>query len=167
MNRYKPTLMAAACCALVLALACKSGAPKVVVVDMERVLKESKTAQAAVAEVEGLSQTAQDQLSKLARDIQAAEANHSRSPSELNELKGQWMDLRQRAQDALGAKQEQAIAAVEAETRKAAEALAKEEGWDIVLRKEGDTVWCAPELDKTAAVVARMDAGRAEPSKKP
>jgi Skp family chaperone for outer membrane proteins len=131
--------------------------PRVVVLDMEKIAAESTAAKAVLGEVERLSEAAQNQLSRLAREIQAAEEAGRTRPADLEAMKRHWIGLRQEAESQVGARREAAAGEMEQLLRRAVEELAPEKGWDLALRKEDGAVWFQRDLDVTADVSKRMD----------
>ncbi len=139
-------------------LACReAGGTRVAVIDMERIASDSAAAKAAFAEVQALSETAQGQLSGLAREIQRAEEAGRIRPADLEAMKRRWIALRQEAESQVGARREAAAAEMEDVLRRALEELASENGWDLALRKQDGVAWSKRDLDVTAPVARRMD----------
>lgn len=134
-----------------------SDTPKVVVLDMERISSESAAARAAFAEVQALSQAAQDQLSGMAREIREAEEAGRIRPADLESMKRRWIALRQEAESQVGARREAAAAEMEDVLRRAVQELASENGWDMALRKQEGVAWSDKDLDVTSPVARRMD----------
>ncbi|MEW5764086.1 MAG: OmpH family outer membrane protein [Acidobacteriota bacterium] len=142
---------------LVPLFACQAGPTRMVVLDMERIASESAAAKAAFAEVQKLSEKVQDQLSGMAREIQAAEEAGRIRPGDLEAMKRQWIALRQEAESQVGARREAAAEEVEDVLRRAVEELASENGWDLALRKQDGVVWSKKDLDVTGSVARKMD----------
>jgi Skp family chaperone for outer membrane proteins len=143
--------------ALLLA-ACGPKAPVVVVVNVDRVAHESVRAKKAVAEVEAYAKSVEDQLNDLARQIQAASTDPRRNPADVEQMKAQWGRMSQTAQQQVAFRQRQVEDQIHQDLDTVIRALAKEQGWDLVVRKSrGAALWAGEGLDKTDLVIQRMD----------
>lgn len=139
--------------------ACGPKAPVVVVVSVDRVAHESARAKKAIAEVETYAKSVENQLNDLARQIQAASADPRRSPADVEEMKAQWNRMSQTAQQQVAFRQRQAEDQVHQDLDTVLKSLAKEKGWDLVVRQDRRAaLWAAPALDMTDLVIQRMDA---------
>jgi len=140
-------------------------APVTVVVSVDRVAEESALAKRVRGEVEEFAKTVQTNLNQAAEQIQAAASDPRRNPSEIASMKGQWMQLRQQAQDQINGRRAKAEDQVHQALDKVLATLAKEQGWDLVLRKDRHAaLWAAETLDRTDLVIQRMNSLPAAPA---
>lgn len=152
----RPTLLLAS--SLFLLTACGPKAPVVVVVSVDRVAQESVRAKKIIGDVEGYAKSVEDKLNEMAQEIQAASADPRRSPAELNAMKLQWNQLRQTAVEQVDQRRRKAEDDVHQALDETLKILAKEQGWDLVVREDRHSaLWAKPVLDKTDLVIQRMD----------
>ncbi len=150
-----PFLLASA---LALLVACTSKAPVVVVVSVDRVARDSVRAKKAISEVEDYAKSVEDQLDRLALEIQTASADPRRNPAEVNTMKARWNRMRQTAQEQVDLRRRKAEDEIHGALEEALKALAKEQGWDLVLRQDRHAaLWAGAPLDETDLVIRRMD----------
>jgi Skp family chaperone for outer membrane proteins len=74
-------------------------------------------------------------------------------------MKQQWAQVRQQAQEQVEARQRKAEADIHGMIEESLKTLAREQGWDLVLRKDPRiSPWSSDALDKTDLVIKRLDA---------
>ena len=153
----RPLFAALVVLTLLLALGC-SKAPVIVTVDMDKLANDSKEAQAIKAEVESFAKSVEDQLDKGAQQIQAAAADPKADPRKVNEMKMQFSQILRQAEEEVDNRRKQAVDRVHGKVGEALNVLAKEKGWDMVIRSGPQSaMWADGSLDVTGIVVERMD----------
>ena len=136
---------------------CSKG-PVVVTVDVDRVAGESKDAQMIIAEVESFSKSAEEQINRAAGQIQTLSADPRSNPEELNMMKMQFGEMVKQAEQEVMKRRDMAEEEVHMKLEKALESRAKENDWDIVIRKGPQSaLWAGEALDRTKMVIERMD----------
>jgi Skp family chaperone for outer membrane proteins len=145
---------------LLAALACGgSKAPVVVVVSMDRVAQESVRAKRTIGEVEAFAKSVEDKLNQTADQLQAAAQDPRVSPADLRSMQAQWDQLRQEAEQQVDLRKRKAEEEIRGAVEEAVTTLAKEQGWELVIRKDDHSaMWAADALDRTGLVIQRMDA---------
>jgi Skp family chaperone for outer membrane proteins len=134
-------------------------APVVVVVNVDRVAKESARGKQVIKEVEEFAGSVEGKLSALLQQLQAASQDPRRNPAELAQMKQQWAQVNQQAQEQVEARQRKAEADIHGMIEESLKTLAREQGWDLVLRKDPRiSPWSSDALDKTDLVIKRLDA---------
>ena len=153
----KTLILAAGLAAL---LACGSPkAPVVVVVNVDRVAHESARGKKAIKEVEEFAASVEGKLNELLQQLQAASQNPRQNPAEVAQMKQQWAQMRQQAQEQVEARQRKTEADIHQMIEESLQTLAREQGWDLVLRKDPRiSPWSSDALDKTDLVIKRIDA---------
>ena len=154
---YRILLLSSALAAL---LACGGPkAPAVVVVNVDRVAKESVRGKQIIKEVEEFAGSVEGKLNDLLQQIQAASQDPRKNPAEVAQMKQQWAQLRQQAQEQVQARQRKAEADIHQMIEESLKTLARDQGWDLVLRKDPRiSPWSSDALDKTDLVIKRLDA---------
>lgn len=154
---YRILLLASALAAL---MACGGPkAPAVVVVNVDRVAKESVRGKQIIKEVEEFAGSVEGKLNDLLQQIQAASQDPRKNPAAVAQMKQQWAQLRQQAQEQVEARQRKAEADIHQMIEESLKTLARDQGWDLVLRKDPRiSPWSSDALDKTDLVIKRLDA---------
>ncbi len=135
-----------------------SKAPVVVTVDVDRVAGESKDAQMIISEVESFSKSAEEQINRAAGQIQTLSSDPRSNPEQLNMMKMQFNEMVKQAEQEVMKRRDMAEEEVHMKLEKAIDSLAKENGWDIVIRKGPQSaLWAGESLDRTKMVIERMD----------
>ena len=135
-----------------------SKAPVVVTVDVDRVAGESKDAQMIISEVESFSKSAEEQINRAAGQIQTLSNDPRSNPEQLNMMKMQFSEMVKQAEQEVMKRRDMAEEEVHMKLEKALDSLARENGWDIVIRKGPQSaLWAGEALDRTKMVIERMD----------
>ena len=143
---------------ILLGLGC-SKAPVIVVVDVERVANESKQAKLLISEVEAFAKSAEAQINKAAEQVQAAASDPKSDPGRVNYMKSQFNEMCRQAQEQVELRKNKVEDEVHKKLEETLKVLAKEKGWDLVIRKGTQAaLWADDKLDQTELVIKRMDA---------
>lgn len=151
-------------------------APIVAVVDMNKVLEGSKLAQQLQGRLRGLEESIRAQLDPLAKSIQEKQAafdqnqatwtpdQRAKEAEAIRAMDQQFQSAQRQAQEAYGQQRDALANQMRAALNPVVDALAKEQGWDMVMTHPGsDLLWFASRLDASALVVERLNALPAVP----
>ncbi len=134
-------------------------APVIVVVSVDRVAQESVRAQRLVRDVEDYAKAAEAKLNQMLQEFQAASSDPSMPPQNLALMRDRLNQMRQSAGQQVDQKQSEAEREIHKMLQSALADLAKEQHWDLVIRKDRQSaLWAVDALDKTDLVIQRMDA---------
>jgi outer membrane protein len=147
---------------------------KIAVIDTEAVLTQSATGKQALADLqalkekkEGEGKALQDEITDLRRRVN--EGRLSLSEDKLAELQQQLEEKTislQRFQDdanrELNKRKDEILASVDRKVMPVIAQVSQEKGYVLIFRKfESGLVWASDDVDITAEVIARIDAGAA------
>lgn len=144
---------------LVCLIACGgSKAPVAVTVDMERVFKESQQARKITTEVESFAKSVETQLDEAASQIDAASSDPKTDRSRVDYMKAQFGQMVRQAEEEVDIRRGRAEDEVQRKLEEALKILAKEKGWQLVIRKgRQSALWSDDALDQTALIIQKMD----------
>jgi|WetSurMetagenome_2_1015567.scaffolds.fasta_scaffold19591_3 outer membrane protein len=158
------------------ALACKStgapatkageGGPKpakanpvVVVLNMDKIMGESTLSKSLHTELKAWADAKQSELRSKTEAIQAALANKSKKPAEIDGMKRDLMQFQEAANQEYKQRQTSAADRMKGTFGPLVVSLAKENGWDVVINKSSDaTIYTGEALDQTDFVLAKLNA---------
>ena len=136
--------------------------PVVVVVDVERIMKEAKLAKGLQEELKTWAEGMQGQLRTRAEEIQKAEAAKSKPAKEIDAQKQELFQMQQMAKQEFQGRQESAADRMKKAFDPLMQTLAKENGWDVILNKnEQVTIFASDAIDQTDFVIQSLDAAPA------
>lgn len=146
-------------------------APVVAVLDMDKVLAGSTLAQQLQGRLKGLEESIRGQLDPMSKTIQQKQADFDRNQATmtpeqrtkeaetLRSMDQQFQMAQRQAQEAYTQQREALANQMRDAINPVIEALAKEQGWDMVMSRPGtDVLWAAEWLDASALVVERLNA---------
>ena len=144
--------------------------PAVVVLDMDRLVKESTLAQKYQGEIKAMNDSLQAQFQprmqafqQKRNEYQADEAKLSpeekdRRQKELQALQQQVMDVQQKSRADLQKKQEATSKLFHDHLMNLIKSLAQENGWDLIVnRSEEVSIWSSEALDNTDFVLEKLN----------
>ncbi len=136
--------------------------PVIVVLNVERIMHESKLSKDIQADLKSWAEGIQGQLQSRAEVIRKAEAGKSKSPKELDAMKGELFQMQQQAKNEFQQRQEAAADQMKKAFDPVVQRLAKENGWDVVLNEnEQITIFASNALDQTDYVIQQLNAAPA------
>lgn len=143
---------------LLLLLACGGSNVAVAVVDVDLAARESLLGKRVIRNVEAYAHEADAKLNQAAAEVEAEASDPDRSRADFQAMNAQLMEMRRQAQESVNQRRDKAESDVHLSLEEAVEALAKENGWKIVIRKGlHSAIWTDGALDKTEEVIRRMD----------
>ncbi len=136
--------------------------PVIVVLNVERIMHESKLSKDIQADLKSWAEGIQGQLQSHAEVIRKAEADKSKSPKELDAMKSELFQMQQQAKNEFQQRQEAAADQMKKAFDPLVQRLAKENGWDVVLNEnEQITIFASNALDQTDFVIQQLNAAPA------
>ncbi len=145
--------------------------PVVAVLDMNKIMRESKLAQRLQSRLQGLDESIKQQLGPMMEAYQKHQsdfdsAKGTLSPekraseeSSLNDEQRQLSAAQQQAQQAFGQQRDALAKQMREHLVPAVEAIAREKGWDIVMTRNGaDVIWASDAVDGSSEVIAKLNA---------
>jgi outer membrane protein len=151
--------------------AAQGAAPKIGVIDVQRIITESATGKAALAKLEEFGKQQQDKL-KAKRDAieqlrdRISEGQLSLAEDKLaelqKELESKTIDLRRASDDAqreFTRRQEEELKGIERKVMPIIEQAGREGGFTLIFRKfESGLVFATDDVDITQSVIQKLDA---------
>lgn len=142
--------------------------PVVVVIDVERIMKEAKLAKGLQDDLKTWAEGMQGQLRTRAEEIQKAEAAKSRPAKEIEAQKQELFQMQQMAKQEFQGRQEAAAERMKKAFDPLMQTLAKENGWDVILNKsEQVTLFASEAMDQTDFVIQSLDTAPAPTAAQP
>ncbi len=145
---------------------------KVAVIDVQRIITESGTGKAALAQLEAWGKEQQNKLNARKDEIdqlqkRIAEGQLSLAEDRLADLKKDLetksIEVRRAADDAqreFNQRQERALGEIERKVMPIIQKVGQEGGYTMILRKfDSGLVYASDEIDITAQIISRLDAG--------
>jgi outer membrane protein len=132
--------------------------PVVVVLDIERIIKESKMSHQLQSDLQSWADSTRSQLQSTAEEIHKAETDGKIPAKQLEGLKERLYQAQEQAKQEYQRRQDEAGEQMKKTFDPLIQTLAKENGWDIVLNKADQiTIWTSDVLDQTDYVIHRLD----------
>ena len=133
--------------------------PVVVVLEMDKIMGESKLSKDLHAELKSWADSKQAELRARGEAIRAAEASKSAKPAELDAMKREIMEMQEMAKQEYQQRQMSAAERMKQAFGPLVVNLAKENGWDVVMNKSSEgTIYTGEALDQTDYVLAKLNA---------
>lgn len=142
----------------------------IVVIDIDRILKETKLSQQITLELqawgEGMKNQMQAKIAVFQQRQEALKASGQSMPpavrnakiQELQSLQAEIQQMQSQAQQELERRQEAAAKKMRDQFDPMMDAIAKQNGWDVILNKADQvTVWSAGVMDQTDYVIKRLN----------
>lgn len=148
----------------------------VVVLDMPRVVRESNLSKTVQADFQAWGEGVKAGLQPKANALQAKQAalqsdgakltpeRKQAAEKEIADLQGELAQAQQKAQQEYQQRQQAAEVRLRTAFDPVLDAVAKENGWDIILNKADRLVWSSDAVDQTEIVLARFNAAYPAPS---
>jgi Skp family chaperone for outer membrane proteins len=135
--------------------------PVVVVLNMDRLMGDSNLSKGLHEELKAWAENKQSELKARAEAIQSAEAAKEK-PAVIESMKRDLFQMQEMAKQEFQQRQEEAADRMKKAFDPLVQALAQENGWDVVLNKsEQLTIFAGDALDQTDFVLARLNAAPA------
>ena len=142
--------------------------PVVVVLNMDKIMGESTLSKSLHTELKAWTDAKQSELRTKTEAIQAAMANKSKNPAELESMKRDLMQFQEAANQEYKQRQMGAADRMKQTFGPLVISLAKENGWDVVINKSSDaTVYTGEALDQTDFVLAKLNAALEKKASEP
>lgn len=131
--------------------------PVIVVLDVEKIIKESAPSKQIQADLSAWAESAKSQIQAKAQEVDKAQAE-KRPAKEIEALKMATMQMQQAAREEFQKRQNEASDKMREVFNPVVDALAKENGWDVVLNKTDQvTIWTSDAMDQTDLVLQRLN----------
>jgi Skp family chaperone for outer membrane proteins len=135
--------------------------PVVVVLDMNRLMGDSKLSKSLHEELKNWAESKQSELKARAAAVQQAEAAKEK-PAVIEAMKRDLFQMQEMAKQEFQQRQEEAADRMKKTFDPLVQTLAKENGWDVILNRTAEgTIYTGEALDQTDYVLAKLNAASA------
>jgi len=135
--------------------------PVVVVLDMNRLMGDSNLSKSLHEELKTWAENKQSELKARAEALQQAEAAREK-PAVTEAMKRDLFQMQEMAKQEFQQRQEEAADRMKKAFDPLVQALAKENGWDVILNRTAEgTIYTGEALDQTDYVLAKLNASPA------
>jgi Skp family chaperone for outer membrane proteins len=135
--------------------------PVVVVLDMNRLMGDSNLSKSLHEELKTWAESKQSELKARAAAVQQAEAAKEK-PAVIEAMKRDLFQMQEMAKQEFQQRQEEAADRMKKTFDPLVQALAKENGWDVILNRTAEgTIYTGEALDQTDYVLAKLNAAAA------
>ncbi len=141
--------------------------PVVVVLDVQRIMKEAKPSQEIQKNLNDWAESTMAEMRAKMEAFQKAKAEKKFSRTRLAAMEKDLQDLRQKDNEEYQKRRQAAADKMKGIMDPLIEKLAKENGWDVILNKVDQvTIWSSSALDQTDYVIQQINKTKVDTGKK-